>query len=286
MTVHKLAPGTFYGKQLRRCDIAGFRLTEWEYARTSKAPRHAHENAYLNLVLQGGHVETLARGEFASGPAALVFHPPEEVHSGEISCEETRIFDIEIAPQRLEYLRDAGLLPGERAVFEQALPVWLATRLYRELVQMDALSPLAMEGLALELLAELGRRSAPILSSSPSAWLLQARDLLHARFADTLSLEEIARTVGVHPDHLVHAFRRHYRCTVGEYVRRLRIEFACRQILSSDMPLAVRAGFADQSHFTKTFKRLIHLTPAAFRRRGSRQTGNAGIQDKDLPGPL
>jgi AraC family transcriptional regulator len=75
--------------------------------------------------------------------------------------------------------------------------------------------------------------------------------------------------VGVHPDHLVHAFRRQYHCTVGEYVRQLRIEFACRQITSSDMPLAeiaVEAGFADQSHFTKTFKRLVGMTPSEFQR--------------------
>src|SRR5262249_25307942 len=153
--------------------------------------------------------------EFANPPAVLVFHPPEEVHGGEISCSNTRIFGIEIAPLRLERLRDAGLLPKDRMTFTGALPIWLATPLYQELVRMDEMSPLAIEGLALELLAELGRRPAPALSSSPPHWLLQARDLLHARFTDTLSLEEIARTVDVHPDHLVHAFRRQYHCTVG-----------------------------------------------------------------------
>jgi AraC family transcriptional regulator len=94
-------------------------------------------------------------------------------------------------------------------------------------------------------------------------------DLLHARFAESLSLDQIASAVGIHADHLTHAFRRQYGCTVGDYLRQLRIEFACRQMTTSDMPLveiALAAGFADQSHFTKTFKRLMGMTPGDFQR--------------------
>src|SRR5204862_368253 len=161
--IDKLATGTFYGKKLGSHNIEGFQLTEWGYELAAKAPQHSHECAYLNMVLQGGHVETLAKGEFACDPAVLVFHPPEEVHAGQISCKDTRIFDIEIPPLRLERLREIGLLPKDRMVFTGALPVWLATRLYQEFVRMDELSPLAIEGLALELLVELGRRAAPVL---------------------------------------------------------------------------------------------------------------------------
>src|SRR5438105_9474176 len=96
--VHRLAAGTFLGTKLRSHSIEGFRLTEWEYALAAKAPRHTHEYAYLNLVLHGGHMETLRREEVVSGPQVLVFHPPEEVHGGEKSCPDTRIFGIEIAP--------------------------------------------------------------------------------------------------------------------------------------------------------------------------------------------
>jgi AraC-like DNA-binding protein len=52
-----------------------------------------------------------------------------------------------------------------------------------------------------------------------------------------LSLSFIAQSVGVHPVHLAHSFRRYYRCSVGEYVRRLRIGFACRQLSKTDTPL-------------------------------------------------
>ena len=62
---------------------------------------------------------------------------------------------------------------------------------------------------------------------------------------------------------------RRYGCTVGEYVRRLRIEFACRELSDSEKPLAFiaqNAGFFDQSHFSKTFKLLTGQSPAAYRK--------------------
>ena len=62
----------------------------------------------------------------------------------------------------------------------------------------------------------------------------------------------------VHPVHLAQTFRKFYRCTIGDYVRSLRIEFACRQLAATKMPLseiALLAGFADQSHFTRTFRK-------------------------------
>jgi len=91
------------------------------------------------------------------------------------------------------------------------------------------------------------------------------RDLLHARFAEHLTLDEIAQAVGIHPDRLCHGFRDRYGCSVGEYVRQLRIEFACRQLATSDAPLveiALAAGFADQAHLSREYLRLAGATPS------------------------
>jgi AraC family transcriptional regulator len=133
---------------------------------------------------------------------------------------------------------------------------------------MDEAAPLAIEGLAFEILVEAARSNSRRTEPQPPRWLKQARDLLHAEFSQNLSLPEIALAVGVHPVYLARQFRKHYHCTIGEYVRRLRVECACREITQSDTPLieiAAAAGFYDQSHFSRTFKRLTGLTPAEYR---------------------
>jgi AraC family transcriptional regulator len=94
------------------------------------------------------------------------------------------------------------------------------------------------------------------------------RELLRDRFSENLSLAEVAAAVNISADHLARSFRRCHGCTMGEYVRRLRVDFACRRLAASEVPLvelALDAGFTDQSHFTKTFKRHMGVTPAVFR---------------------
>jgi AraC family transcriptional regulator len=103
--------------------------------------------------------------------------------------------------------------------------------------------------------------------------LRRARELLHDRFLETLSLSEIAGHAGVHPVHLARTFRKYYRCSIGEYQRRLRVEHASRQIINSSRSLAavaVDAGFADQAHFCRVFKNYTGLTPSKFRAQFSR----------------
>jgi AraC family transcriptional regulator len=128
---------------------------------------------------------------------------------------------------------------------------------------------LALEGLALEILAEASRDGSPDRECTAPRWLIRARDLLHDRFREDLSLVEIAGAVGVHPVHFARTFRRHFRLTAGEYMRRLRVDFASRMLATTDRPLAtiaLESGFADQSHFTKTFRRQMKMTPGEFRR--------------------
>src|SRR5256885_155059 len=73
---------------------------------------------------------------------------------------------------------------------------------------------------------------------------------------------------GAHPASLARAFRAHYGLSVGEYGRRLRLAGAAAELAGSETPLAeiaANAGFADQSHFTRVFRRHVGTTPARYR---------------------
>jgi AraC-like DNA-binding protein len=104
-----------------------------------------------------------------------------------------------------------------------------------------------------------------------STWLAQR--LYHefrqgANFLRPLSLAEIAGAAGVHRVHLSREFRRYFSTTVGEFLRRKRIEHACHLVSTSNTALAeiaMTCGFSDQSHFSATFRRQVGLTPARFR---------------------
>jgi AraC family transcriptional regulator len=177
-----------------------------------------------------------------------------------------RCLNIEIESGWHDHARHFSPVLDDSAEFQHGPPHELALKIYREFQQRDAISPLAIGGLALELLAEMARAS--VRDSTSSRWLKQAKEILHERFSESLCISDIATAVGVHPAHLSRTFRRTFGCTIGEYQRRLRVEYACRQLAGSNVPLveiAHAAGFYDQGHFSRTFKRLKHLSPARYR---------------------
>jgi AraC-like DNA-binding protein len=109
----------------------------------------------------------------------------------------------------------------------------------------------------------------PIAMRAP-LWLKRAREIVETRFLEPLSLAEIASAVGVHLVHLSREFHRYNQCTVGELIRRRRVEYACDLLTHSKQSLAeiaLTCCFSDQSHFSMMFKRQTGITPSKFRKR-------------------
>ena len=73
----------------------------------------------------------------------------------------------------------------------------------------------------------------------------------------------------MHPVAFARAFRRRYGRSPGEYLRECRLERAAGLLRDRRLSLAdiaARAGFVDQSHFTRSFRRGFGCTPGAWRR--------------------
>lgn len=83
-----------------------------------------------------------------------------------------------------------------------------------------------------------------------------------------ISNAELAKAAGTSSRSLERAFVREYGLSPQQYLRRLRIQTACRLLVGTRAPLArisSKCGFADQSHFTRDFRRLTGMTPRAYR---------------------
>jgi AraC family transcriptional regulator len=248
--------------------VAGFVLTEIIYAPALRLRRHAHERAGFCLVLQGNYTENYRNKTLACKPRTVTFSPAEEQHSNHFTDTGSRCFIIDIDPRWFQRVSEHRVRLDRPNDFHGGTLTCLATKLYREFQEMDEVSELIIEGLILEMVAETSRHLARSPTGRTPRWLEQARDFLHDQFSEKLSLANIAKSVGVHPVYLASEFHRCYDTTVGEYVRRLRIESACCKLSTSDVPLveiALTAGFSSQSHFSRIFKRLTGMTPAEYR---------------------
>ena len=266
--VERLPPGRLHGSVIKSLEVSGFILTETTHDAKSRLPRHAHENSYFCFVLQGAYTEKCGKQEVVCKPSTLTFRGSGEEHEALVFDANVRLFVLEIPPRWIERLREDSLTVSSTSEFSGGALPQLSVRLNREFHKTDSASPLAIEGLALELLAEAVRRPSTGMAGTPP-WLIQAREMIAEHFAETLTLTHVAAQVGVHPVHLATTFRQKYGVTIGEFVRKLRIEHACAELIKEDLPLAaiaLQAGFANQSHFSKVFKSYVGTTPAKYRR--------------------
>lgn len=138
---------------------------------------------------------------------------------------------------------------------------------------------LASDSLLRLLLASLLRRygRAPVPDAGPplagDEAVARARELLHARMADPPKLDDLAAEVGARPFPLLRAFRAAHGLPPHAYLNQERVR-AARRLLDSGTPVAEAAcavGFVDQAHLTRHFRRVLGITPGAYRREGTGQ---------------
>ena len=255
------------GTVLRRRDIAGFSLSETVYPQGLILSRHCHANAYLSFILSGSYTEKYLDRACICAEGALRFLPPGQLHENEYSMG-VRCLLVKIEPRMLDRLGDHSPVlatPGEVPGLASS---WLANRLVREFNGEDNVAPLAIEGVLLEILAESARAIAEAGGMNAPSWLRRVREALEDSYLLAPSLSELAAIAGVHPVHLSREFRKHYQSTIGEYIRKRRIEHASHMLANTDTPLseiALTCGFSDQSHFCAMFKSHTGMTPAKFR---------------------
>jgi AraC-like DNA-binding protein/quercetin dioxygenase-like cupin family protein len=215
---------------------------------------HAARRASLAVVLRGVIRKSFLQQSFAAHEGSVILAPPEEPHWDMVGRNPAAVVFVE---------SDDGI--DAVSTFRDWGALLLGIKIERELETQDDFSALALEGLALELSAT-ARRGATPRGAAP--WLREAYDLLADRFRKPPRATELAEAVGVPPSSLVREFRAHYQESPADCARRLRLDWAATRLAGSNDPLAllsVEAGFVDQSHFTRAFKRQYGTTPGRYR---------------------
>lgn len=268
----RYVPVTLGSSRSRGVEVDGFLVTRVRFPPLLRLPLHTHERATVAVILSGSF-DGLMRQASRPCPAATVLtEPPGELHGNLFERAGAEVLTVQPDPARLALLEPFAGVLGEVNHMRDLMVAAVARRAASELGAPDDVTPFAVEGLILELLALIARlRSGPEIGVErrPPRWLGQARALLHDRFSEQLSVAEVAAAVGVHPVHLARVFRLHYGTPVGGYVRGLRLDWAAGRLTATDQgiaQIALLAGFYDQSHFTRAFKHRFGLTPRAYRR--------------------
>ena len=267
---HQLAVTTGTS-QFRRLDIPLGFVSANHFPAGLTLPAHSHPQATVAVVLAGGFSGSYRGGERECDSRTVIVEPAGEQHRNQFGPRETKVLTLSLDG---DGLRRSVVTAADRFRHgRDAYAGQIARRAADELDQPDDVTPLAVEAAALELLARITRTAK--LERRP-AWLGAARSLLHDRYAESLSLAEVAASVGVEPDRVARGFRRAFGEPLSSYLRRLRVDAAAELLASTDLPIsrvAADVGFADQSHLTRWFARHFGTTPARYRATQSTENG-------------
>ena len=257
-------------KILGKRAVPGLRIRKAAYVQGAQSPNHIHENARFVFVLRGNFSEIYAGKKRECSQYLTIFRPANEEHSEDYYGKGIVCLSVEILPDWLNRLSRNHVKLTDSVDFRGGSLPSLISKLAVEFDSEDNASPLAIEAVMLEIAVELDRRKDNTLrKESVPKWLSMARDFIRAEFTQNHTIAEIAGTVNVHPVHLSRVFRQKYNYTIADYIRLLRIDAAKNALTSTNLSLseiALNCGFPDQSHFSKTFKRLTNTTPAEYRK--------------------
>jgi len=237
--------------------IDGFVIMETALEPSVRVPAHTHENATIVLMLAGDYRESFRGTSQAHGPLTVIAKPAGEKHANDVGPNGARCLVIELTNEKIREMDDVARPCAAPHIQVNSPASRTGLRIVRELRQPDALTPLALEGAALQLLVELSRHPPRTYGGEP-CWMKRALELLHETPPGALRLSSPASAIGVHHIHLARTFRRAQGCSVGEYARRLQVERAMEMLTRSPAPLsevAVAAGFYDQSHMARAIRR-------------------------------
>jgi AraC-like DNA-binding protein len=254
---------------VRTCDWDGLTLYE---VRTDYTPE-------LNPGYSPNHVLCWTQRGRGPGEAPLHFFPalrdqaksgPLDYHREYVAVEFTREFFASSCGGQLAEPANLPLLSANEPLLIQMMHA-----IWEESLEHPSGRNLYAQHIGAAVAAHIFKRCngtpsmgrAPIRGLSARA-LRRVTDFIHEHLDGNLSLATLGRIAEMDIQRLVRKFRESTGVTPHQYVLRSRVEHAKHLLRQSSVPLsavALSSGFADQSHFSKTFRRLSGVAPAVYR---------------------
>ena len=245
-----------------------FRALDIQFAPGLRLPRHHHNEPNFVVTRSGAFERRSAGGDVRCAPGTIFTEPAGEPHGNVFGGAGATVLIV-------QPLKPAGDFSSiERSAFEtqSTFASYDAARVAVEIAEevrlADAFSSLAIDGLALQMLTVALRAGQRNRTHGRPRWLRRVVEAIHDDPTRRLSLARLAEITGVHPSHLARTFRSAYGVSLGRFARNARLDSAAMALSTTRLPIsqiALDAGFADQSHFTRAFKHLRGMTPAEFR---------------------
>ncbi|WP_233799578.1 helix-turn-helix transcriptional regulator [Paraburkholderia sp. HP33-1] len=242
--------------------------------------KHSHETFSIGAVTGGRSVYLNRHAREWIGAGAVVMMNPDDVHACNPVAGERwsyRMLHVDVAWfTKLQH--ELGLNENHAfRAFSQIMTLDAAlfdglNRLCAILTNDNDLDAdtLRKESAAITFFSNvqqtLNPASLPVRDASSQ--LARAAEYIAENCTRALRLDDVCQAAGLSASHLIRAFKQRYGMTPHAYLINRRIQYSRAQLRRGALiaDVALDAGFADQAHLQRTFKRLVAATPGQYRR--------------------
>lgn len=238
--------------------------------------KHSHETFSIGAVTGGRSVYLNRHAREWIGAGAVVMMNPDDVHACNPIADERwsyRMLHVDVAwltglqhelgfSENREFCAFSQIMTLDPALFDGL------NRLCAILVDADA-DTLRKQSAAITFFSEVQRKLNPasLPDRDASRQLTRAAEFIAENCTRSLTLEDICEVAELSASHLIRAFKQRYGMTPHAYLINRRIQYSRAQLRRGRLiaDVALDAGFADQAHLQRTFKRLVAATPGQYR---------------------
>lgn len=254
--------GTYLGAVSHISDVSGAIVSLTTYPEQYRSDhQHYHENPHISVVIQGGNLEKRKTKAIERPPGKVTFYEEKEPHQITTVKDSSKHLNIEIDPRFLSaYEIDVRVFSHQSRLDNPGVTHRLL-KLLAEVKTGDGHSPASIHALLLDVLHDTQRTHH---DACVPAWVKTIRELLHDRWNEVVTLDELSQAAGVHPVTISKCFPRHFGASIGDYMRGIKVEKAAILIKNTNLTLSEIAfvcGFSDQSHFIRLFKQHTGFLP-------------------------
>lgn len=261
-TALKLKPNTFLGTTNKKFHLDFCDVSVVNYTKPVSEEWHSHEDIHLSLILQGGNLESRKKEDRQVTPGKIMAYNQGEIHRNRFTAFPSKNLNLELKTEffvknnlSFHQLNSSSTLQTE-AYLE-------LIKIYKELHVDDVYTKESIKSSLTLLFTPL------TISSYKPIWVDQLRDLIEDRYNEFISLKELSKILNVHPVTISKYFKKYYRGSLGDYMRKVKVQRALEYLFHTKMSLteiAYASGFSDQSHMTRVFKMYLGFIPKEIRK--------------------
>ncbi len=258
----KLQHSIFLGTTFEKFHLDFCSISVVNYTKPVSEEWHSHDDMHLSLILQGGNLESRKKDDIQVSPGKIIAYRENEIHRNRFTSFPSKNLNLELKKEF--FIKNDLSFDNFNTSETKSIDAYLnLIKIYRELHINDLYTTDTIDLTLKSLFTDNNT------SSFMPLWLKQLREIIEDRWNEFISLDELALLLNVHPVTISKYFKKYYKGTLGDYMRKIKVQKALHFLFHTKMSIteiAFACGFSDHSHMIRTFKIYVGFNPKSIRK--------------------